>query len=86
MVNFSVEAYGGEPFERILRRFSTKTKRSGILREAKKRRFYVKPSVQKKLDRAKSTRRVQKAERIAQMTTAEKANQAAKQKSRRGQR
>ncbi len=84
MVNFSVETYDQEPFERVLRRFSTKTKRSGILREVKKRRFFVQPSVQKKLDRAKSIRRVQKAERLAQMTTADKAKLATKKKARRG--
>jgi|GEM_PF-446546 small subunit ribosomal protein S21 len=64
-VNFSVELSDGEPFERALRRFSSKLKRTGLLRDIKRKRFYTKPSVQKKLDLQKSIRRRKKAERIA---------------------
>lgn len=76
MINFSIEVYDLEPFERALRRFSTKTKKSGILREIKKKRFYLKPSVKKKMDRLRSIRRLKKAERLAQMSSSERAKAA----------
>ena len=66
MANFSVEVYSDEPFERALRRFSVKTKKTGLLRDLKRKRFYTKPSVQKKIDRQKSIRRQKKAERLAE--------------------
>ena len=62
---FSIEVFNQESFEQALRRFSTKTRKSGILRELKKNRFYTKPSVQKKMDKIKSIRRQKKAERLA---------------------
>jgi small subunit ribosomal protein S21 len=65
MPNFSVVISDDEPFDRALRRFSSKTKRNGLLRDLKRKRFYTKPSVQKKLDLQKSIRRRKKAERIA---------------------
>ena len=87
MANFSIEVFDQGSFERALRLFSRKTKKSGILREIKKKRFYTKPSVQKKLDRMRSIRRQKKAERLAEMTVAEKALAATKRKTRRqGQR
>ena len=72
MINFSIEVWNQESFEQALRRFSTKTRKSGILREIKKNRFYTKPSVQKKMDKIKSIRRQKKAERLAQMTPSER--------------
>ena len=80
MANFSVEVYDQSSFERSLRKFSQKTKKSGILREIKNKRFYTKPSVQKKLDLARSIRRQKKAERLAQMTSAEQSQMALKRK------
>ena len=65
MSNFSVEVRTDEPFEKALRRFTSKTRRAGLLRDLKKRRFYTKPSVQKKIDKQKSVRRQQKALRMA---------------------
>jgi len=67
MVNFSVEVHDNEPFERALRRFTTKTKKAGVLRDLKKKRFYVKPSVQKKIDLQKSIRRQKKAQRLVEL-------------------
>jgi len=64
MSNFSVEVRTDEPFEKALRRFTSKTRRAGLLRDLKKRRFYTKPSVQKKIDKQKSIRRQQKALRM----------------------
>ena len=68
MANFSVSVDGQYAFEKALRRFTSKTRKSGILRELKRRRFYTK--LQKALDRARSIRRQKKAERLAQMTSA----------------
>ncbi|MED5413892.1 MAG: 30S ribosomal protein S21, partial [Candidatus Latescibacterota bacterium] len=50
-----------------LRRFSSKTKPNGLIRDLKRKRFYTKPSVQNKLDQQKSIRRRKKAERIARL-------------------
>ena len=57
MSNFSVEIRSDEPFEKALRRFSAKLRKNGVLQDLKKRRFFTKPSVQKKIDRQKSIRR-----------------------------
>jgi len=46
-----------ENIDRALKRFKKKYERSGILREFKKRTAYTKPSVEKRLARAKSARR-----------------------------
>lgn len=70
MVNFSVEVHSDEPFEKALRRFSVKTKKTGIMRDLKRKRFYTKPSVQKKIDRQKSIRRQKKNERLAELAAA----------------
>ena len=67
MSNFSVEVRSDEPFEKALRRFTSKTRKAGLLRDLKKRRFYTKPSVQKKINRQKSIRRQQKAIRMAEV-------------------
>jgi small subunit ribosomal protein S21 len=72
MANFTVSVRNHEPFEKALRRFSTKTRKSGVLRMIKKKRFYVKPSVKKKLDIQRGIRRMKKAERLAAMTPAER--------------
>lgn len=66
MSNFSVEIRSDEPFEKALRRFSAKLRKNGVLQDLKKRRFFTKPSVQKKIDRQKSIRRQQKANRLSQ--------------------
>ena len=47
----------GEQLERALRRFKKKWEKAGILREFKSRAYYLKPSEQKKLDRAKRFKR-----------------------------
>ena len=64
--NFSVQIHNDEPFERALRRFTSKMRKTGLKQVLKKRRFYTKPSVQKKIDRQKSIRRHQKAIRLAE--------------------
>jgi small subunit ribosomal protein S21 len=82
MPNFTIQVNDYEPFEKALRRFSVKTRKSGILRELKKKRFYTKPSVQRKMDIQKSIRRQKKAARLAAMTYAERRKEAAARKSR----
>lgn len=50
-----------EPIDRAIRRFKKKYERSGILKEVKKRAFYTKPSVKKRMRLAKAIRRAQRA-------------------------
>lgn len=45
-----------EPIDRALKRFKKKYERSRVLKEYKKRSFFVKPSVKKRLKRAKAVR------------------------------
>lgn len=49
-----------ENLDKALKRFKKKYERSGILKEFKKRTFYLKPSVRKKMKKAKAIRRLQK--------------------------
>ena len=53
----SIIVKDGEPFEKALRRFKKKWEKAGILRDVKARAYYLKPSEQKKLDRAKRGKR-----------------------------
>lgn len=50
-----------ESIDRAIKRFKKKYERSGILKEIKKRSFYVKPSVKKRMKLAKAIRRAQRA-------------------------
>jgi small subunit ribosomal protein S21 len=50
-----------EPIDRAIRRFKKKYERSGILKEVKKRAFFTKPSVKKRMKQAKAIRRSQRA-------------------------
>lgn len=49
-----------ESLDKALRRFKKKYERAGILKEYKKRTFYLKPSVKRKMKTAKAIRRLQK--------------------------
>lgn len=49
-----------ESLDKALRRFKKKYERAGILKEYKKRTFYLKPSVKRKMKSAKAIRRLQK--------------------------
>jgi len=51
-----------EPIDRAIRRFKKKYERSGILKEYKKRTFFVKPSVKKRMEKIKATRRAQRSD------------------------
>lgn len=61
MIGVSLQT--NENIDRALKRFKKKYERSGILREFKKRTAYSKPSVEKRLARAKSSRRHRVVER-----------------------
>lgn len=46
-----------ENIDRAIRRFKKKYERSGILKEVKRRSFFVKPSVEKRVKKIKAIRR-----------------------------
>ncbi|GJQ63338.1 MAG: 30S ribosomal protein S21 [Melioribacteraceae bacterium] len=46
-----------ENIDKALKRFKKKYERSGVLKEYKKRNFYVKPSVEKRMEKIKAKRR-----------------------------
>ena len=49
-----------EPLEKALRRFKKKYEKAGILKDVKKNSYYVKPSQQKRMKRAKAEKRSRK--------------------------
>ena len=55
MVGVTIQS--NESIDRALRRFKKKYERSGVLREFKKRAFFIKPSVEKRLSGMKAARR-----------------------------
>ncbi len=55
-----------ESIDKALRRFKKKYERSGILKEYKKRTFFVKPSVKKRMERIKAARRAHRPMRFIQ--------------------
>lgn len=50
-----------ENIDKALRRFKKKFEKSGILREYKRKTAYVKPSVEKRMQRIKTLRRLRRA-------------------------
>ena len=58
MVGISVG--DNESIDKALRRFKKKYERSGVLKEYKKRTFFVKPSIKKRMEKMKAIRRSQK--------------------------
>ena len=46
-----------EPFEKALRRFKKKYEKAGILKDVKKNSFYLKPTEERRLRRAKAAKR-----------------------------
>jgi len=61
MAHVKVEARRNESGERLIKRFSRKVKKEGIIDEVRERRFYVKPS---KIRRLKKLRRKRIARKI----------------------
>ncbi|MCX7908501.1 MAG: 30S ribosomal protein S21 [Ignavibacteria bacterium] len=49
-----------ENIDKALRRFKKKFEKSGILREYKRKTAYVKPSVEKRMQRLKTLRRIRR--------------------------
>ncbi|NOY05269.1 MAG: 30S ribosomal protein S21 [Chlorobi bacterium] len=49
-----------ESIDRALRRFKKKYERSGILKEYKRRTYFVKPSVKKRMHKIKAARRAKR--------------------------
>ncbi len=50
-----------ENIDRAIRRFKKKYERSGILKEVKKRAYFTKPSVKRRMKKIKAIRRSQRA-------------------------
>lgn len=46
-----------EPIDRAIKRFKKKYERSGVLKEFKRRAYFTKPSVKKRMKRLKAIRR-----------------------------
>ncbi|MBM4170808.1 MAG: 30S ribosomal protein S21 [Ignavibacteria bacterium] len=55
MVGITVQE--NENIDKALKRFKKKYERSGVLKEFKKRTFFVKPSIEKRMDLIKAKRR-----------------------------
>lgn len=51
-----------ESIDKALRRFKKKYERSGVLKEFKKRTFFVKPSIKKRQEKLKAARRAHRTE------------------------
>ncbi|HED08154.1 MAG TPA: 30S ribosomal protein S21 [Ignavibacteria bacterium] len=49
-----------ESIDKALRRFKKKYERSGVLKEFKKRTFFVKPSIEKRQEKIKAARRAKR--------------------------
>jgi small subunit ribosomal protein S21 len=50
----------GETIDKALRRFKKKYEKAGVLKEFRKRGFFVKPSVKNRMKQAKAVRRTQR--------------------------
>lgn len=55
-----IQVQENENIDRALKRFKKKYERSGILKEYKKRTFFIKPSIEKRMEKIKARRRAQK--------------------------
>ncbi len=55
-----VTLQSNENIDRALKRFKKKYERSGVLREYKKRTAFMKPSIEKRMQRLKAARRQMK--------------------------
>lgn len=55
-----------ESIDKALKRFKKKYERSGVLKEYKKRTFFVKPSIKKRMEKIKAARRAHRPDNIDQ--------------------
>ncbi|MBC8197505.1 MAG: 30S ribosomal protein S21 [Candidatus Marinimicrobia bacterium] len=62
MVEITVK--NNEPFEKALRRFKKKWEKAGILREVKKRKNFVKPSILKRMAARATAKRIRREARL----------------------
>lgn len=62
MVGISVGE--NENIDKALKRFKKKYERSGVLKEYKKRTFFVKPSIKKRMEKIKAQRRAHRTENM----------------------
>ncbi len=62
-----VNVRDNEPLERALRRFKKKWERAGVLRDVRRKSFFLKPSVVKRESRKKAVRRMARFERIRKL-------------------
>ncbi|MBI5630084.1 MAG: 30S ribosomal protein S21 [Elusimicrobia bacterium] len=53
----------GEGVEEALRRFKRECERNGVLKEIKRREFYVSPGIKRKLKAAEARRKMRRAKR-----------------------
>jgi small subunit ribosomal protein S21 len=49
-----------EPIDRAIKRFKKKYERSGILKEFKRRAYFTKPSIKKRMKQQKAVRRARR--------------------------
>ena len=59
--NIKVKPRRNESPERLIRRFIRKVKKSGLIEEVKKRKYYIKPSQTRRLKAIKRKREIAKA-------------------------
>jgi len=52
-----VTVHNGENLEKAIRRFKKKFEKAGILKDVKKNAYFVKPSAEKRMRRAKAAKR-----------------------------
>jgi len=62
-VNVEVVIYDQDQVERMIKKFSRKVKKSGLMDMLKERRFYTKKSVKRRMKRLKRKRLAQEATR-----------------------
>ncbi|MCK4813798.1 MAG: 30S ribosomal protein S21 [Candidatus Marinimicrobia bacterium] len=60
-----VTVYKDEPLERALRRFKKKFEKAGIMKDINKNSYFIKPSQDKRIRKAKAERRLKRLARIA---------------------
>jgi small subunit ribosomal protein S21 len=60
VINVYVTARKNESVESLIKRFSRKVKKEGIVEECKNRKYYEKPSVKKRRDKLKRKRVLKK--------------------------
>jgi len=54
-----------ENIDKALKRFKKKYERSGVLKEFKKRTFFVKPSAKKRMEKIKAARRAYRMDQLS---------------------